>query len=185
MGLVAFGVMAMAIADDPDTGAHGPSQSAADVLREFAGTDGAFLAAGTLKAGGTRDNLASFLQYPTDGVVIVSLTGAQVRQALERSVSLYPQPSSFFLQISGFEVTFKRDATASPRVVSVTAGGNRLDESRTYTVAMPTSLGRGGLGYFKIWERDKISRTIENATLESVLKGKRATDSAPRYTAVD
>lgn len=176
-GLVAFAQ------SNPETGAHLPSQCAADALRSFAGTDGAFLAAGLVKETYDKNDLSTLLQYPTDEIVIVKLSGALLKQAFERSVSLYPQPNASFLQISGFEVTFSKTAAPDSRILGVTAGGMPLDDSRDYQVAMPSSLGRGGLGYFKIWDKSKIVKTIEKATMESVLKDKKYSETSPRWTA--
>lgn len=184
IALLASAVVSLAQTSEPDSGPNPIAQAAADGLRDFTGADGAFLAAGLLKSGATKDNLASVLSYPTDTPVVVTLTGAQVRQAIERSISLYPQPSSFFLQLSGFEVTFKKDATASPRILSLTANGAKVSDVATYNVAMPSQLARGALGYFKIWDKDRISRTF-TATMDSVLKGRRYAETAPRYTIVD
>jgi 2',3'-cyclic-nucleotide 2'-phosphodiesterase (5'-nucleotidase family) len=181
--LLALMVTALVVAtEDPaDLGAHLPSQSAADAMREHAGTDGAFLAAGLVKESFVRENLASLLQFPSDELVVVTLTGAQIRQAFERSLSLLPQSNTSFLQISGFEVTYSRSAPPNQRILTVLADGSKLDEARSYTVAMPSSLARGGLGYFKIWDRSKITKTIEGATLEDVLRGKRLTATSPRW----
>ena len=172
-------------ADNPaEIGAHLPSQVAADLLRSFAGTDGAFFAAGLVKEKFEKDNLATLLQYPTDQIVVVNLTGAQLKQAFERSVSLFPQPNTSFLQISGFEIKFLKNPGDGPRVQSITAEGVKLDESKTYSIAMPSSLGRGGLGYFKIWDKTKIKKTFENKTVEDVLRDKKMTDSTSRWIAV-
>jgi 2',3'-cyclic-nucleotide 2'-phosphodiesterase (5'-nucleotidase family) len=165
----------------PDVGAHLPSQAAADAIRDFAATDGAFLAAGLINQTYDKDNLASLLLVPTDPIVILNLSGASLKLAFERSVSLYPQPNMSFLQISGFEVTFNKDASPDHRVVRVTVNGAPLDPGHNYTVAMPQSLGQGTLGYFKIWDRSKISKTLDKATVESVLKGKKYVETAPRW----
>jgi 2',3'-cyclic-nucleotide 2'-phosphodiesterase (5'-nucleotidase family) len=166
----------------PGTEAFGPAQAAADVLRSAAGADACFLPAGMIRESGTPDNLASILQYPTDELAVVDLKGAQIRAALERSVSLYPSSSTGFLQLSGIEATFSRSAPVDKRIVSVAIGGSRLDDAKSYSVAMPVSLARGGYGYFKVWDKNQITRTLENATLESLLKGKRGSDSPPRWT---
>lgn len=170
--------------DGPGTESHLPSQAAADVIRAFAGADGAFLAAGLVKdAPAKMESLSSILQYPADEIVLVQLKGSQIRQAFERSVSLYPQSNSSFLQISGFEVSFSKSAAPGQRVMSVSAGSSKLDEERTYTVAMPSTLGRGGLGYFKIWDKSKIAKTLDQ-TVEAVLKGKRYVETQPRWSAL-
>ncbi len=164
-----------------ENSAHAPSQAAADVLRDFTGADGAFLAAGLVKDSFSKDNLATLIQYPSDEIVVLALTASQIRQAMERSLSLYPQPNTSFLQISGFEVTFSKNAAPNNRVISITSAGNKLDEAKIYHIAMPSSLGRGGLGYFKIWDKSKIIKTYEKVTVESVLEGKKSTETAPRW----
>ncbi|MCB8932140.1 MAG: 5'-nucleotidase C-terminal domain-containing protein [Fimbriimonadaceae bacterium] len=178
---VGVALVSARVGDGPGTESHLPSQAAADLLRDATGADGAFLAAGLVKDTFQQDNLASLLQYPTDQVVLVQLTGAQIRQAFERTLSLYPLPNTSFLQISGFEVEFSKTADAGSRVTSVTASGSKLEDEKTYSVAMPSSLGRGGLGYFKIWDKSKITKTFENMTVESVLKGKRYVETEPRW----
>jgi len=169
-------------AENPELEAHPPSQAAADVLRDYARTDGAFLAAGLVKPGfQKKDDLSSLLLYPTDDLVVVTITGAQVRQAFERSLSLYPEPNTSFLQVSGFDIVFAKNPGAGSRVLQVKCNGASLDESKNYQIAMPSSLGRGGLGYFKIWDKSKITKTFAGATVESILKGKRFIDTSPRW----
>jgi len=170
--------------DGPDVGAHSASQSAADVIRDFVKSDGAFLAAGILKKPYQKDNLASLLQYPTNTIVVLSLTGAQIKEAFERSVALYPQPNGCFLQISGFNVTFQKNGPPYSRIVSVTAGGAKLDEAKSYNIAMPSDLAHGGLGYFKVWENAKTVKTFDKITIEEVLRGKHAVDTPARWSAV-
>lgn len=166
----------------PETEAFGPAQAAADAMREAAGADMAFLAAGMVKSNYDPKDLSSLLQFPTDEIAIVSLKGSQIRQALERSVSLYPAPNTGFLQLSGLEASFSKSAAPEHRVTSVTVGGSKLDDFRTYTVAMPASLARGGLGYFKVWDRNAITKTLDGRTMESVLQGKAYTGSSPRWS---
>ena len=175
----------LAFAETKETGADLGAQAAADAIKGAAGTDGAFIAAGMLKDGYDKtQDLASMLLYPEDQITVVKLTGAQVRDALERSVSLYPQPNTSFLQLAGFEATFNKNASDGHRITTVTANGSALSNTATYTVAMPARLAQGGYGYFKIWDKPDIVKTIENSTIESVLKGKAYTDSSPRWTVV-
>ena len=174
----------LAFGQGPEVGAHLPSQAAADILRDYATVDGAFLAAGLVKPTFQKsEDLASLIQYPSDELVVVTITGAQVKQAFERSLSLYPEENSGFLQISGFEVTFSKSAPSGQRVLSVRCNGVSLEESKNYRIAMPSSLGRGGLGYFKIWDKAKITKTFEKVTVESILKGKRYAETSSRWVA--
>jgi 2',3'-cyclic-nucleotide 2'-phosphodiesterase (5'-nucleotidase family) len=185
VGLLLLFAAVLAFAQDgPDVASNAGCQTAADALREYAGADAAFLAAGLVNKGFDKDNLASLVQYPSDEIVVVTLTGAEIKQALERSVSLYPLPNPSFLQLSGIEATFSKSAPVGQRVVSINVAGTKLDDKRTYTVAMPASLGRGSSGYFKIWDSSKITKTFDKVTLTSLLKGKRSSDSSPRWSVV-
>jgi 2',3'-cyclic-nucleotide 2'-phosphodiesterase (5'-nucleotidase family) len=175
---------AAAYAQEPyEIGSYSPAQSAADAIRTAAGTDGAFVAAGLLKQSMQKDNLAGLFEFSSDEIVVVKLTGTQLKQAFERSLSVYPMPNSSFLQISGFQVTFSGSAPIGQRVKSATASGAPIDGNRTYTIAMPARLGRGGFGYFKIWDKSDITQTIPGATVDSMLKGKPVTDTSPRWVA--
>lgn len=164
----------------PDKEAHGPSQDIADLIREAAGAEAAIIAAGMIKDGNNSD-LATFLRYPTDEIAVVDLKGSQIRQALAKSVSLYPSPYDSFLQLSNMEASFKKSAAPDARLEFANLGGQRLDEKRTYAVAMPATLARGGLGFFRIWDKNQIKKTLDGVTLESVVKGKAASNSAPRW----
>jgi 2',3'-cyclic-nucleotide 2'-phosphodiesterase (5'-nucleotidase family) len=164
-----------------DAQATAPAQTVADHLREAASADAAFVATGLLKPTFERSDLSSMLQYPTDEVSIVTLTGAQVRLALERSISLHPTPNSAFLQLSGLEVTYSKSAPADKRITEVLIGTVKLQDDKTYKVAMPGALARGGLGYFKVWKRENITKTLDKVTLESLLKGKAAVELASRW----
>lgn len=183
MSLIALMAVAFAQQRKAEVEAFSPAQAAADLLREASGADGAFLAAGLLKDSFQPDNLATLLEYPDDELVVLALRGSLVKQAFERSISLYPQPNSSFLQISGFEVVFDPNAPPNQRIKSVTAGGSPLDEGKTYNIAMPITLARGGYGYFKIWDRSKIVSTVPNTTVEKLLSGKKHTETKPRWVA--
>ncbi len=183
LAMFLLALTASVMGQSPDVGGNSAAQDAADVIRQAAGTDGAFLPAGLVKQSFDKENLASLLEYPTEEVVIVGMTGAQVRAALELSVSLFPQPNKSFLQLSGIEVTFNKGAASNKRVVSVSMSGSPLDNARTYTIAMPSSLAKGGLGYFKIWEKSQIQRTLTGKTIEDLLRGKRSAGSASRWSA--
>jgi 2',3'-cyclic-nucleotide 2'-phosphodiesterase (5'-nucleotidase family) len=172
---VAFGQV-----KDPGLGAFLPAQSVADVVREAANADIAFVAAGNLNAEFDKNDLATLIQFPTDPIVIVKLKGSEVRLALERSMHLYPQSNRSFLQLSGLTVEASGTASPDSRILNVKVGANELDEKATYQVAMPLSLGRGGMGYFKIWDKTKFVRTLDT-TMETTLAGKKLTETTPRW----
>jgi 2',3'-cyclic-nucleotide 2'-phosphodiesterase (5'-nucleotidase family) len=114
----------------------------------------------TLPAGDlTREALTNALLYPDEKIVLVEITGAQVRAALERGLSMLPRPNVAFLQLSGLAVTFRSDAPEGERVLGVQVGGSALVAERTYQAAMPSSLAKGSLGYFRVFNGLKPTKT--------------------------
>jgi len=176
--VAAISMAGAALADAPT--ATSPGQSIADLLCSATSAPVAFVPEGVLNGTGKKDDLASWLQFPADTVSVVKLTGKQFRAAMERSVSLYPSPNPSFLQVSGVEVTFDKGKAADHRVSAVSVLGSALEDDKTYEVAMPTSLAKGGAGYFLIWEKSDVARTMKT-TLGSICKGKAVLESESRY----
>lgn len=172
---------AVGFAQDVRTAANPVGQSIADEIRSAAGSEVAFITSGVIKTNYSGTDLAEALDFPEDEIVVSSLRGSQIQEALERSVALFPQNNSAFLQVSGLTVTFDPARPSGSRITSVEVNGSRLDPSRIYSVAMPNSLAIGGSGYFKIWDKGAISRRL-GQTIESVVKGKSPSATSPRYT---
>ncbi len=104
--------------------------------------------------------IISALHYagdPSDTVVVLSLTGAQLLKVAERSVSRAPEPFDGFLQISGLQIRYDQNQPAGKRVSLVGAGGSEVDSGKSYRVAMTRSLAGGSLGYYQIWSGKDIS----------------------------
>lgn len=155
----------------------------ADALRETGGAEIALVPAAAFKPGAsaprpaTAEQAASLLEVPTDEVVILSLRGAQVLAALERSVSFAPQPSAGFLQVSGVKFSYNPAKPGGQRISAATlAGGAPLEAAKTYKVATTRPLANGQQGYFQIWERDQITggtgKSLRAALDERAAKGK-------------
>ncbi len=159
-----------AVAIVPDPAPAG--QAIADAISSATGAPIAFVPDGVLNPSGKSDDLATWLQFPTDTVSVVKLTGRQIRAALERSVSLYPSPNPSFLQLSGIDVEFDKGLPPDKRVTSIQVPGGKLADEASYEVAMPTSLAKGGLGYFQIWEKTKVVKTMAKLSLGSICSKK-------------
>ncbi len=146
----------------------------ADALRDSVKADIAFMTASSFaevtinRGSATPGDILRALEYLDDTVVVVKLTGAQVKQALEHGVAIYPQRNPAFLQVSGVTVTIDPAQERGSRVVSVRVGRAPLEESRTYQVAMPSPLANGALAYYKVWSKSDIVRNTER-TLEQVV----------------
>ncbi len=126
------------------------------------------LRAGTLEAGEVESgDIAALLSFADeDNVVTLSLSGAQIRAALERASSAYPTGSPAFLHCAGFTASFDPSAPAGKRVVSISVQGRALDDASTYATAMPVSLAEGAAGYFNIWSGAQArpsQLTLQNA----------------------
>lgn len=151
------------------------AQTVVEAIRSATGADAGMLGAAffnesyQLPPGAVdADSVLKALLYPDDEVVVVSLRGEQILQALERAIELYPQKNNAFLQLAGMEVRFNPKAEVGKRIVSVQIGGMKLDPSRTYRVAMTAPLARGALGYFRIWSRDQIVNSTGQTVAEVV-----------------
>lgn len=151
----------------------------ADAVRWAVKADIAFVAASELKAkdaavpAGTISaaDIAALASYPDDPLAEVGLTGAAVRQALEKSVSMYPQPSLGFLQVSGLSFEFDPARKSGERVTDVRVAGSALNDSSVYKVAMSNSLANGALGYWKTWSKSDIRRKLGDVTMVGALNG--------------
>ncbi|SIQ35544.1 5'-nucleotidase C-terminal domain-containing protein [Domibacillus enclensis] len=91
-----------------------------------------------------------------NALAIMDLTGAEIKAALEHSVSLAPEQNGAFLQVAGLKFTYDSSKEAGSRVTSVEVneGGTftALDEAKTYAVATNTFTAKGGDNYamFKV-----------------------------------
>ncbi|KAJ4360576.1 uncharacterized protein N0V89_001142 [Didymosphaeria variabile] len=82
-----------------------------------------------------------------DPVVVMQVTGKQIWDALENSVSNYPALEGRFPQVSN--IIFETDYSQQPmkRVLSVQIGEEPLDENREYRLVTRGYMGRGKDGY--------------------------------------
>ncbi|WP_422123969.1 cell wall-binding repeat-containing protein [Planococcus sp. X10-3] len=86
-----------------------------------------------------------------NALAIMKVTGAEIRDALEHSVRLFPAENGGFLHASGLIFNYDGSATAGERVLSVYVqteeGVEELVDSETYTVATNTFTAKGGDGF--------------------------------------
>jgi 5'-nucleotidase/UDP-sugar diphosphatase len=169
------------------------AQTIVEAMRSATGAEMALLGAAffnestTVPATGfTADDLVKALAHPDDEVVVLSLRGEQILQALERALELYPQKNNAFLQLAGAEVRFNPKAEPGKRILSVVIAGAKLEPERVYKVATTAPMARGALGYFRVWSRDQITqstgRTIADA-VRDYLKWQRSLLSQPAWLA--
>ncbi|MBO8163805.1 MAG: 5'-nucleotidase C-terminal domain-containing protein [Brevibacillus sp.] len=94
----------------------------------------------------TKKDLYSLLPFPNT-LVVVEVTGEELKQALENGVSQVEEGAGRFPQISGMSFVYNPDNPVGERVVEVKVGGEPLDPNKTYKVATNDFLASGGDGY--------------------------------------
>jgi len=148
----------------------------ADAIRASVKADIAFVSASELKESDRQipagkvstEDVTAYIAYTDDPIVEVRLTGRQIRQALERSVLIYPKNNLGFLQVSGFRFTFDPDKQQESRITSIQVGNSPLSDSATYSVAMTSSMANGALGYWKYWNKNDIVDTTDTTIPEAI-----------------
>lgn len=159
----------------------------ADAIRKAAGAEIALLQASVLRQTEvsldriTPGKLAAAVMDTNEPVAVMSLTGAQIQEALERSVSLAPKPNKGFLQLSGLFVKYDQAKPQGQRVQDLKLGRRPLEPGRDYTVAMPRSLASGSLGYFRVWGDRRPAANPNPPTIGQALAD--FLESSPDFTA--
>jgi 5'-nucleotidase / UDP-sugar diphosphatase len=126
----------------------------ADAIRASTGADIGIVNGGGIRANRqypagtalTRRDILSEMPFGNT-TVMIELTGADLRKALENGFSQVEHPAGRFPQVSGMNVVVDSAKPAGSRVVSVTVGGQPLEDSRLYRVATNNFMLRGGDGY--------------------------------------
>jgi 2',3'-cyclic-nucleotide 2'-phosphodiesterase (5'-nucleotidase family) len=152
----------------------------ADALQSAGKADIAVINAGALRSGTLEagpieaTDIASLLSFGEDDVVTLTLSGVQIRSALERAASAYPTGSPAFLHCAGIQATFDINSPSGKRVTAIKVKGRNLDDQSTYSVAMPVSLSEGAAGYFNIWSgaQAKASNLSLQSSIADYIKGK-------------
>jgi 2',3'-cyclic-nucleotide 2'-phosphodiesterase (5'-nucleotidase family) len=167
----------------PDKAETAWGRLVADALKSSARSDLALVNAGTLNRGTLAEGdinagaIANLLAFPDDEVVTLTITGAQLRAALERAVQAYPTGSSAWLHGAGFTAEFNTQASTNRRITMVRVRGREVQDDDSFTVAMPISLAKGGAGYFTIWndpgaKNAKRSGTSVSGAVTQYIRGR-------------
>ncbi|MBY0405965.1 MAG: bifunctional metallophosphatase/5'-nucleotidase [Cyanobacteria bacterium] len=141
-----------------------------DAFREETGAQLAFYNSGAIRSNRIYPPGPFLLKdlwsvMPFDNVVqVVSISGHQLRKALEHSVQHAPSiPNGGFLQVSGCQFTYDPSRPVGARVVSVLVGGAPMQEDSFYSLATTDFLLGGGDGYdmlkFEILKGQKLVMT--------------------------
>ena len=129
-------------------------------LREVTGADVAILCSSSIKGSLYKGQcdisaLISLFYYPDDRIVVMELKGSQIKDIMERSIGIYPDESSDFLQVSGLKGTFSPSRPAGNRLNDIYIGNKAINRDSIYTVAVDDKLASGFSGYI-VFTQGKI-----------------------------
>ncbi len=144
----------------------------ADAVRASANAEIAVVNGGGLRggkvypAGGvvTRRDVLAELPFG-NRIAILDITGAGLRAALENGLSLLPQPSGRFPQVSGLTIVADTSRPAGRRIVAITVGGRPLEDSRRYRLATNDYMARGGDGYTMLRDAKALAAGHDGALM--------------------
>jgi len=140
--------------------------TASVVMMNSGGIRGDFQPAGSI----TRSRIDEILPFHNK-IVLVWVTGAELKSILERSVCALPEPSGGFLQMRGVEVEVDvagpamlmagrgKPVRPGERIAAVSIAGKPLDEGKEYLVATINYLADGGDGYVELAGAEKRLET--------------------------
>jgi 5'-nucleotidase / UDP-sugar diphosphatase len=143
----------------------------ADSLRKAVGADIAITNGGGIRgdkvypAGSklTRKDILTELPFGNK-TLMIEVTGAQIKEALENGVGKMEEGAGRFPQVSGLSFTIDRAKPAGERVSDVMVNGAALDPAASYKLATNDFMARGGDGY-TMFKSGKLLVNAESAKL--------------------
>lgn len=125
----------------------------ADAMRASAGADVAIMNSGSIRGdrvypAGPITRRTVIAMHPFGNVICkVAVPGRVILQALNSGVSKLPAAAGQFPQVSGLTMRVDPRAPVGRRVTDVIVNGQPLDPARTYTLAVPDFVLKGGDEY--------------------------------------
>ena len=136
----------------------------ADAMRLTMKADAAVINGGGIRSGNVyapgsvishKDILAE-LPF-SNRVVLIEITGAALRRAMENGLRQVPVAAGRFPQVSGIKLIFDPKAPIGSRVLSMQVAGKPLEPEKIYRVAILDFLARGGDDYSMFKEAKRIT----------------------------
>ncbi|MEW6387942.1 MAG: 5'-nucleotidase C-terminal domain-containing protein [Thermodesulfobacteriota bacterium] len=122
-----------------------------DIIRQKTGAEVALINGGTLRRSLVKGVIRQqdlYSALPFDNyLVVLKLTGGQIKEALEHGVSGVAEKAGRFPQVSGLTFTYNPAAPVGSRVKEVIIGGQPLKPEQEYTLATNDFLAAGGDKY--------------------------------------
>lgn len=154
----------------------------ADAFRAVTGADVAIVNGGSIRgdrqyeAGAKLTKKDIYKELPfSDKVVVVEVSGADLREALENAVWFAGKGEGRFAQVSGVRMKGRLDAVPGKKLDEVAVAGRAIDPSRTYKVAVTTYLASGKDGYTALARGNRVTtedqgRMAVEIVMDAVIK---------------
>jgi 5'-nucleotidase / UDP-sugar diphosphatase len=120
------------------------------------------------KGQASTEQFLQALDLRTDTIVVMKLTGDQIKRGLEHGLALYPGKNPAFLQVSGITVTIDGAPEVAKRVLTAKVGKAAIVDDKKYTVAMPSPLANGALAYQKVWTKADVDQSLKTTVEQAV-----------------
>jgi len=122
-----------------------------DAMKEATGAEIAFTNGGGIRASIEAGDVTygdAVTSFPfTNFLVVIDVTGAELKAALEHGVDLYPAQAGHFSHVSGMTYKFDPNKEVGSRIVEVSVAGKTLDLAKSYRLVTNDFMSVGGDGY--------------------------------------
>jgi len=147
----------------------------ADIIRDASGADVTLINGGgirtSIKKGEVRvKDVYSVLPFD-NYIVVIKLTGKQIKESLEHGVSAVEEGEGRFPQVSGLVFKYSPSGEKGSRIKEISVAGRPIDDGREYTVATNDFMAVGGDGYRAFGEAIKSSRDF--SVVGGMMKGEK------------
>jgi len=135
----------------------------ADAIRATIGADVALVNGGGLRGNKlypagfqiTRKDILGEMPF-NNVIMMVEVSGAELKQILEHGVADVSQPQGRFPQVSGVKFVYDAAKPAGERIETISVGDQPLDAAKMYTLAVNDFLAAGGDGYTMLKDKKRL-----------------------------
>ncbi len=115
-------------------------------------------------------------------ITLVTLTGAQIKEALENGVSQAETVAGRFPQVAGMHYAWNPSAAAGSRITAMHVGGKAIDMNASYRVVTNSFLLTGGDGYTVLTQG---SNKVDTGFIDADVTAEYITANSPVNPAVE
>lgn len=150
----------------------------ADAVRAQTGADIAILNGGGLRGekvyapGSAITRRDVLLELPfRNHVAVLTISGKDVRAAIENGLSLLPRTAGRFPQVSGMRYEADLSRPPGSRVLAIHVGGAPLDAAKSYKLATNDFMARGGDGYVMFRNGKQLVSDVDGPLISNEVMG--------------